>query len=174
MGCPSTSRGGPRAVTSKNSRPSRLYRSATDHSVRVRIAAVLFLSAACAASASCSKTLDFSGLENADRIDVRTPSDVRVKEIVDPAQIRIATTFIESHAAGWSESPAGPLVPDVMLYFFRGSSRLGGYGIADTHIVADPTTHGWLSRTVTRAENDTLLRQLGIELPVRSPKGPSH
>jgi hypothetical protein len=133
---------------------------------------VLFLSAVCAGSVSCTKTLDFGALENADRIDVRTPSDVRVKEIVDPTQIKIATTFINDHSAGWSESPAGPLVPDVMLYFFRGSSRLGGYGIAGAHIVADPTTHGWLSRAATRAENDTLLHQLGIELPVRSPKSP--
>lgn len=159
-------------MTSKSSEPSRVHRSATHQRVRARIAAVLFLSGVCVAS--CTKTLNFSGLENADRIDVRTPTDVRVKEIVDPAQIRIATTFIKGHAAGWSESPAGPLVPDVMLYFFRGSSRLGGYGIAGTHIVADPTTHGWLSRAATRAENETLLRQLGIELPVRSPKGSSN
>lgn len=138
------------------------------------MAAVLLLSGVCAGSVSCSRTLDFSSLENADRIDVRTRSDVRVKEIVDPAQIKIATTFIKGHEGGWSESAAGPIVPDVMLYFFRGSRRLGGYGIAGTHIVADPTTHGWLSRPATRAENDMLLRQLGIELPVRSPKGPSN
>lgn len=159
-------------MTSKSSEPSRIDRSATHQNDRARIAALLFLIGVCVAS--CTKTLDFSGLENADRIDVRTPSDVRVKEIVDPAQIRTATIFIKGHAAGWSESPAGPLVPDVMLYFFRGSTRLGGYGIAGRHIVADPTTHGWLSRAATRAENDTLLRQLGIELPVRSPKEPSH
>src|SRR4030095_14274838 len=55
---------------------------------------------------------------------------VGVKGIADPAQIRIATTSTKGHAAGWSESPAGPLVPDVMLYFCRGSSRLGGYGAA--------------------------------------------
>jgi hypothetical protein len=137
------------------------------------MAAMLLLSGVCVGAVSCSKTLDFSGLEKADRIDVRTRNDVRVKEIVDHAQITIATTFIKGHAAGWSDSPAGPLVPDVMLYFFRGSSRLGGYGIAGTYIVADPATHGWLTRATTTAENDTLLRQLGIELPVRSPKGPS-
>lgn len=134
------------------------------------IAALCFV-VACAGCIGCSRTLDFTGLKNADRIEARSGSNVLMKEIVDPAQIEIAMSFIQGHATGWSESPAGPLVPDVMLFFYRGPRRVGGYGIAGAHIVADPAIYGWLSRSATRAENDTLLRQLGIELPPRSPKG---
>lgn len=58
----------------------------THRTGRARMAAVLLLSGLCVGAVSCSKMLDFTGLENADRKDVRTRNDVRVKEIVDHAQ----------------------------------------------------------------------------------------
>ena len=49
-----------------------------------------------------------------------------------------------------------------MLHFYRGQERLGGFGIGRDHIVADPITTGWLSRSVRPEERDELLRALGL------------
>ena len=92
------------------------------------------------AVAACAKSVDFSSLERADRIEVRTPSDKQLKEINDRVQISTAIAFIKRHRSGWSESPFGPVVPDVMLHFYRGQERLGGFGIGRA------ATSGWFDR----------------------------
>jgi hypothetical protein len=122
----------------------------------------------CTALVACSRSLDFSPLANADRIDVRTSADHPIKEITDAQQVAAAMAFIMKNADGWREHPSGPVVPDLMLYFYRGSSRLGGFGISRDHIVADPTVYGWLSRSISAEQRDTLLKALGLSLPTAS------
>ena len=112
-----------------------------------------------------SKTLDFSTLKRADRISVRTNSDKPVKELTDPSQLAAALDFLDHHTTGWSENWSGPLIPALMLQFYDGSKRLGGFGVGETYIVADPSTYGWLSRQVKIEDRDALLNTLTLRLP---------
>lgn len=100
--------------------------------------------------------------DRADRIDVRTPDAKRISEIRDVVKIRSAIAFIKDHKRGWSESPCGPRIPDLMLHFYQDGERLGGFGISGDVLVADPITSGWLSRKLGAEENRTLLRPLGL------------
>jgi hypothetical protein len=118
----------------------------------------------CLSGMSCSKTIDVNTLQTADRIEVKTPADERVKEITDPADVRIAIQFISDRTDGWRESMSGPLIPNLMFHFYRGQKRLGGFGISQRHIVADPIETGWLSRSVSADETGALLRRLGVSL----------
>jgi hypothetical protein len=119
----------------------------------------------CLAVVACAQRVDFGKLRTADRIDVRTASDKSVKEIVEPKKIKAAVEFIVDHREGWRESPSGPLAPDLMLQFYRGPERLGGFGVTRRHLVADPSTRGWLSRSVSVDEVNDLLQQLDVKLP---------
>src|ERR1700704_5836997 len=90
-----------------------------------RIAAIpVVLLSLSSSSCEAKRALNFSTLMEADRIDVRTSSDRHVQEITDPKQLETAVDFIRGHSTGWSENWEGPLIPDLMLYFYKGSRRL--------------------------------------------------
>jgi len=83
---------------------------------------------------TCSKTrtLSFAALATADRIQVRDltgQNDKIVKQVTDPQRIASAVHFIQRHPEGWGEPFGGVPVPLVMLDFYKGDQRLGGFGL---------------------------------------------
>src|SRR5207249_562137 len=136
---------------------------------RPRIAAMLLvLAVTFLPGCSRARTLDFQLLASADRIQVKDltgPSDKEVKQIDDSAQIRFAVEFLERHRKGWREPFGGSPIPQLMLHFYNKGSRLGGFGIDSTKIIADPVVYGWWSLPIPSSERDELLNRLGLTLP---------
>lgn len=107
--------------------------------------------------------IDFTPLERADRIEVRTRLDAPVKSITDPVQVRAALDFIKKYRSGGKDPLSGPLVPRFMLQFYTGQEGLGGFGVGSRHIVSNPPTAGFWSREVPRDEIDRLVRALALK-----------
>lgn len=111
--------------------------------------------------------IDFTGLEDADRIEVSTRLSEPVKTITEPARIRAAVSLIQGYQSGWKDPLQGPLVPAYMLTFFSGSKYLGAFGIGETAITSHPPTHGFWSQDVPEASMTQLIQQLGLKWPGR-------
>lgn len=110
--------------------------------------------------------IDFSRLNQADRLVVRTRAGDTVKTITDPGQVTAAAQFIQRYESGWKDPLQGPLVPDFMLHFYVGNRGLGGYGIASGAVVSDPPTSGFWSRSVPGDGLNRLASALGLKLGV--------
>jgi hypothetical protein len=109
--------------------------------------------------------IDFTALEQADRIEVSTRYSEPVKRITDPVQIRAAVSFVQARQSGWKDPLRGPVVPAYMLAFFAGSRFVGAFGIGQTVITSHPPTHGFWSQDVAQAEMDRLAEQLTLKWP---------
>jgi hypothetical protein len=106
--------------------------------------------------------IDFKSLEGADRLEILTRNEVRVKTVTDPLQIRAALQFIETYESGWKDPLRGPLAPEIKLMFYQGSQGLGGFGIGKEHVVSDPPTKGFWARDVPADQIRRLVRTLGL------------
>ena len=110
------------------------------------------------------RTLDFSPLRDADRVEIRTRDDAPVKTLTDRRQIRAALDFVERHSSGWKDPVAGPRVPTFMLYFYREREALGAYGVGADYLVSYPPHHGFRSRSVPGDQIRELLNVLGLSV----------
>ena len=80
--------------------PAVLIEAQIRGQIRFKFATAALVALVGLISLSCSKSVDFSALRKANRIDVRTSSDEPVKVIADPKQIKIAVDFISNHPGG--------------------------------------------------------------------------
>ena len=77
------------------------------HLRHISIAMTTLLS--CALTVACAlhgHRLDFSALEQADYIEVRSNLNAPIKTIDDSNQVRAATQFIEQYRGGWKDPAA--------------------------------------------------------------------
>lgn len=112
------------------------------------------------------KNIDFDVLRLADRVEVRTAADRPVITLTGRQPIELAVSFIQDHRAGWREPWYGPNIPSLMLYFYKGDRKLGGFGLTRETLVIDPTMGvGWVSRKIDSDEADRFLKQLGLTWP---------
>jgi hypothetical protein len=109
----------------------------------------------------CSVIHDFSYLDGATRIDVRTNLDKPIKTISDPAQIQGALAFVKQRKTGWGSPWYGPPVPQVVLNFYIDNRYLGGYGIGSNFLATNPEP--FLSRSITVGERDEIMQLLGVD-----------
>ena len=108
------------------------------------------------------KRIDFSGLEGADKVEIRTSENKPVATISDANKIQRAITYIRSRQDRWGDRMT-PSVPTWQLFFYRGERYLGGYGLGREMIMALPSSHGFWWRDVPASEIEMLLKDLELE-----------
>lgn len=107
--------------------------------------------------------IDFTSLEKADRIEVRSRDSTLVKTLTDPSQIGVALEFIREFSRGWGDPLTGPPVPAFMLNFYSDRKWVGAFGIAgSTTIVSDPPKYGFWTREVPAQRMQTLMKVLEL------------
>jgi hypothetical protein len=90
--------------------------------------------------------------------------------ITDPQKVQYAVEFILKREDRWGDRIT-PYGPTLVLQFYAGERRLGGYGISSDVLIALPTQYGFWWRDVAPAEISQLLKTLEIEMPRRSREG---
>jgi len=108
------------------------------------------------------KRIEFSGLEGADKIEVRTSENKPVATISDADKIQRAIRYIRSRQDRWGDR-ISPTVPTWQLFFYRGGRYLGGYGLGHDMIMALPSSHGFWWRAVPASEIEMLLKDLELQ-----------
>jgi hypothetical protein len=109
-----------------------------------------------------TKTLEFSNLHSADRVEVTAPFDRKVAVLNQRQQINAAADFIQRYRDGWNDVWTGPVAPMLILQFYRGEQAVGGFGISTSYLVA-----GSLSRNASQQEIASLATRLGLQWPPR-------
>jgi hypothetical protein len=88
--------------------------------------------------------------------------------ITDLGKVQYAVEFILKRQDRWGDRIT-PYVPTLVLQFYAGERRIGGYGISSDVLIALPDQHGFWWRDVAPAEISALLKTLEIEMPRRVP-----
>ncbi len=129
--------------------------------VRVAIGVLLAGMLGCGAPPDWDRNSEqsFEQLQGADRIDVIVSGRgfSPTESIRDTRRIEIAIDFIRPYRTGWTSSWKGPRMPMVDLRFYRGTSYLGGFGLAAGYI-----TVGGYHQYVPQGITSELARQLGL------------
>jgi hypothetical protein len=108
------------------------------------------------------KRIDFSGLEGADKIEIRTSENKPVATILDANKIQHAIRYIRNRQDRWGDR-ISPSVPIWQLFFYHGERYLGGYGLGHDMIMALPSSHGFWWRDVPASEIEMLLKDLELQ-----------
>lgn len=118
--------------------------------------------AGCGSCASDIRSLDFTSLSRADRIDVVTPVGEPLVTISDGQKVQNAAAFAERHRDGWREDWVGPRSGLLRLEFYRRGEYLGGYGVGMDYIVS---AREFLFREASPEGIRQLMTDLGVEFP---------
>src|SRR5262245_32837775 len=110
--------------------------------------------------------MTFDHLRGADRVEIRTNNDQRVKTIRDPAVTRAARAAVARHDLGWKKPWYGTPVPALQVNFFRDVRLLGGHGVGGDFLTTDPGP-SFMLRSITPQEVDEITLLLGVALTSR-------
>jgi hypothetical protein len=127
----------------------------------VQVFCMIFL-AGCDYINNC-QSIKFDGLRDANRMRITTNHDKTLRETTSPEEIASLLRFVSARSDNWCQPWFGSPIGSVKAQLYKDQKFLGSISLGPNFVSAG----SWLSRKMSTAERQELLRIFGVADPNR-------